>query len=109
MQTTPATSEHGSLQSYIIGFLLSITLTIIPFLMIRYHLFSATTIVVVLTLFAIAQLIVQLVFFLHLNTRQHQRWHLMAFLFTLLIIAILLIGAIWIMHHLDINMMSDFM
>jgi cytochrome o ubiquinol oxidase operon protein cyoD len=55
--------------------------------------------------FALVQVVVHLVFFLHMNGSSDQRWNLMAFLFTLLIVAVLVGGSIWIMYHLNHNMM----
>ena len=54
---------------------------------------------------AVAQVLVQLVFFLHMNTSSEQRWNLIAFIYTILCIAVLLIGSVWIMNYLHFNMM----
>jgi cytochrome o ubiquinol oxidase operon protein cyoD len=52
---------------------------------------------------AVVQLIVQMVFFLHLGSGS--RWKLVTFYFTLLVVVIVVIGTIWIMNNLDYNMM----
>ncbi len=54
---------------------------------------------------AVAQVLVQLVFFLHMNTSSEQRRNLIAFIYTILTIAILLVGSVWIMNYLHFNMM----
>ena len=54
---------------------------------------------------AVVQILVHLVCFLHMNTSSEERWNLVAFVFTALIIAILVVGSIWIMWNLNQNMM----
>jgi cytochrome o ubiquinol oxidase operon protein cyoD len=46
-----------------------------------------------------------MVYFLHMNRRSEGGWTLMALLFTLLLVGIVLSGSLWVMHHLDTNMM----
>jgi cytochrome o ubiquinol oxidase operon protein cyoD len=55
---------------------------------------------------AFVQIIVHLVFFLHMNTSSAQRWNVMAFGFTVLTAVILIVGSLWIMHNVAMNMMS---
>jgi cytochrome o ubiquinol oxidase operon protein cyoD len=55
---------------------------------------------------AFVQIIVHLVFFLHMNTSSAQRWNVMAFGFTVLTAVILIVGSLWIMHNVSMNMMS---
>ncbi|MCX2956547.1 MAG: cytochrome C oxidase subunit IV family protein, partial [Candidatus Regiella insecticola] len=50
-------------------------------------------------------IIVHLVYFLHMNGSSEERWNLGAFLFTILVIAIIVVGSLWIMYNLNINMM----
>jgi cytochrome o ubiquinol oxidase subunit IV len=97
--------SHGSVKSYTIGFILSIIFTIIPFYMIMHHTSSSTVLISVAVFCAILQLLIQLVCFLHLNTESSPRWNLTAFMFTVLIVAILVIGSLWIMYNLNYNMM----
>ncbi|AHB71410.1 hypothetical protein P262_04274 [Cronobacter malonaticus] len=54
---------------------------------------------------AVVQILVHLVCFLHMNASSEERWNLVAFVFTLLIIAIVVVGSIWIMWNLNYNMM----
>lgn len=99
-------ANHGTLKSYIIGFILSIGLTILPYFAVTSNLVSGLWLWIVLICTAIAQLVVQLVFFLHLNNSPSQRWHLISFIFTFLIVAILVAGSLWIMWNLNYNMMD---
>lgn len=98
-------SNHGTLKSYIIGFILSIALTIIPYLIVVNHSFSIDAIAISVVAIGIIQLLVQLVFFLHLNTSTDGQDNLLSFVFTFLIIAILVAGSLWIMYNMNINMM----
>lgn len=54
---------------------------------------------------AVVQVLVHLVCFLHMNTKSDEGWNMTAFVFTVLIIAITVVGSIWIMWNLNYNMM----
>ena len=97
---------HGSLRDYTIGFILSVILTIIPFAVVMGDMFASatTTSLVVMGLGAI-QVVVHMVYFLHMNGRSEGGWNMLALLFTLVIVIITLAGSIWVMHHLNANMM----
>lgn len=97
---------HGSLKSYIIGFILSIALTIIPYALVVHHLLVGDMLVIAVVVLGIVQLFVQLVFFLHLSANPAQRWNSMTFAFTVLIIFLLVVGSLWIMWNLNYNMME---
>lgn len=99
-------SGHGTYKSYIIGFILSIGLTVVPYMIVVHHLFPLHIVMIAIVVLGVLQLLVQLVFFLHLGGESKPRWNLMAFLFTLLVVAILVIGTMWIMYNLDYNMMD---
>ncbi|HEK2736688.1 TPA: cytochrome o ubiquinol oxidase subunit IV [Proteus mirabilis] len=105
--TSPSGASHGSMKSYLIGFILSVILTVIPFWMVMEG--TATTLTILWTVvgMAVVQIVVHLVCFLHMNTSSEERWNVIAFLFTLLIIGIVVIGSLWIMYNLNINMMMD--
>ncbi|MCF6775967.1 cytochrome o ubiquinol oxidase subunit IV [Thiotrichales bacterium 19X7-9] len=98
-------SDHGTYTSYIVGFILSIVFTLLSFGAVSYHLLSNTGLYIAITVFALAQLYVQVVFFLHLNTKSESRWNLVAFFFSLVVVLILVFGSIWIMVNLNYNMM----
>ncbi|MBY5835794.1 cytochrome o ubiquinol oxidase subunit IV (plasmid) [Rhizobium leguminosarum] len=97
---------HGTFRSYMTGFVLSVILTAIPFWLVMSGVFAnpALTAVLVMGLGAI-QIVVHMVFFLHMNTRSEGGWTIMALIFTLIIVAIALSGSLWVMHHLNTNMM----
>jgi len=52
------------------------------------------------------QIVVHLVYFLHLNSSSSQRWNVTAFAFTVLTVAIVIGGTLWVMHNVTMNMMS---
>ncbi|MBB4292110.1 cytochrome o ubiquinol oxidase operon protein cyoD [Rhizobium leguminosarum] len=97
---------HGTFRSYMAGFVLSVILTAIPFWLVMSGVIAspALTAVLVMGLGAI-QIVVHMVFFLHMNTRSEGGWTIMALIFTLIIVAIALSGSLWVMHHLNTNMM----
>lgn len=98
-------NDHGSVKSYIHGFILSLILTIIPFFLVAKHWFSHTSSYIIIGIFAVAQLLVQLIYFLHLSYKSSAKWNLNVFLFTFLVVLILVLGSVWIMVNLNYYMM----
>lgn len=100
--------EYGgspkTLQSYVLGFSLSLILTLMAFALVQLRLVSTTGLYVSLGILALAQLMVQSLCFLRLNGSQEGRWNLLPFIFTLFIIVILAGGSLWIMYNLNYNM-----
>ena len=100
------THGHGSPRGYFIGFALSVVLTAIPFWLVMTGVLTNTTATALIIFgLAIVQIMVHVIFFLHLDTRSEGGWTLIAFAFTAVIVAITIAGSIWIMYHLDANMM----
>ena len=97
---------HGTFRSYMIGFVASVILTAIPFWLVMGGVFESKllTAFLVMGLGAI-QIVVHMIFFLHMNARSEGGWTLMALIFTLIIVGIALAGSLWVMHHLNQNMM----
>ncbi|WP_081901721.1 cytochrome o ubiquinol oxidase subunit IV [Candidatus Palibaumannia cicadellinicola] len=106
--STKHTRSHsnGSYKTYIIVFFLSMILTIIPFTMIMSNYVAKHYNIIILVTCAIVQILLHLIFFLHLNISTEQQWNLIAFFFTMLIMTILIVGSLWIMLHLNSNLMS---
>ncbi len=50
---------------------------------------------------AVAQLFVQLIYFLHLGQEKKPRWNVITFAFAAFIVLVLVGGTVWIMYHLD--------
>ncbi len=99
---------HGAThRQYMVGFLLAIILTAIPFALVMSHSVAGTPLLI--AGFAMAQIIVHVVYFLHVNSSEGQRWNLVALIYTAIVVGIILGGSIWIMHHLYLNMMPGMM
>ena len=103
---TVAGESHASVKSYMIGFVLSIVLTAVPFglVMDRTHGFSAGTILAAILAFAVVQIFVHVIYFLHMDRSAEQRWNVVAFGFTVMILVIVVSGSVWIMHNATSNM-----
>lgn len=97
---------HGSRRGYLIGFALSAVLTAIPFwLVMSGVLADAQATAIAILLLAFVQIVVHTVCFLHVNTRSEGGWTLLTLVFSAVIIAIVISGSLWIMYHLNSNMM----
>ena len=98
------TTSHDAKQ-HVIGFILSIVLTLAAYFIVVEHLLTGLSMTLALGSLAILQALIQLIFFLDLGKEPKPRWHLIHFLFMVLVLVILVAGSMWIMHHLDYNMM----
>lgn len=94
-----AGGHHGSLKQYVIGFVLSIVLTIIPLVVVLNGLAEGTAALVILLGTAALQFVVQLMFFMHLREEKKPRYNLMTLLLGLVILLTIVIGSIWIMQY----------
>ena len=101
---------HATLKGYLTGFVLASILTIIPFWIVMSGGFAkpSTTAVVVLGLAAV-QIVVHMIYFLHMNAKSEGGWNMLALVFTIVLVVITLSGSIWIMYHLNGNMMPTMM
>lgn len=96
---------HGTFKGYMTGFVLSVILTAIPFILVMGGLLSNVWTIVVILALGVVQIIVHMVYFLHMSTKAEGGWMVMAMIFTVTLVLITLVGSIWIMYHLDTNMM----
>tara|TARA_R110002167_G_scaffold204774_1_gene408920 strand:+ start:3928 stop:4203 length:276 start_codon:yes stop_codon:yes gene_type:complete len=87
------------------GLVLSLILTIIPFGVVMSGTLSVLTTIIVVAVTAVLQILVQLVMFMHMNTKADEGWNVMSFVFTLTILVLVVGGSLWIMQHLHLNMM----
>lgn len=95
---------RNALLKYIGGFISALAVTIVAFILVSAHLLSGGWLIAALVALALIQLWVQLVFFLHLGDEAKPRWQLTAFLFTTVMVLVIVIGSLWIMYHLNYNM-----
>jgi cytochrome o ubiquinol oxidase operon protein cyoD len=102
--TTESKHEHGVLRSYITGFALSLIATLVPYYLVSQQAASKDTMLTLILWFAALQLVVQVVFFLHLGREKKPRWNLFFLISTVTIALLVVIASMWIMKHLHYNM-----
>jgi cytochrome o ubiquinol oxidase operon protein cyoD len=99
---------HATLKGYLIGFGLSVVLTAIPFWLVMTGALgdNQLTALAIMAL-AVVQIVVHMVYFLHMSPKSEGGWTMMALIFTLVMVVIALIGSLWVMYHLNTNMMPS--
>lgn len=103
------THGHGSYKSYLTGFILSVILTAIPFWLVMSGVAAPAWTATIVIVAAVVQIIVHTICFLHVNTSGEGGWTLLAYVFTAVILIITIAGSLWIMYHLNTNMMPGMM
>ena len=99
---------HGdiTLSGYLTGFGLSVVLTAIPFWLVMSGVLGDKQVTALVVMaFAAVQIVVHMIYFLHMNTSSEGGWTMMALIFTIVMVVIALTGSLWVMHHLNVNMM----
>ena len=99
-------ANHGSVKSYAIGFILSVILTVIPFGLVMYPSLPKSITLWIVLAFAIIQVLVHLVYFLHLDRSAAQRNNVIAFVFAAIVIVLLVGLSLWIMFSIHSSMMA---
>jgi cytochrome o ubiquinol oxidase operon protein cyoD len=83
-------------------------LTLVAFFVVNQHvtakLFSYEAVILIILSLAVAQLFVQLFFFLHMGKEKKPRWNLAVFISFIGVILLIVIASLWIMYHLNYNM-----
>ena len=99
-----------TLRTYLTGFVVAGLLTAAAFWVVMTGVIGSASVAgaVVMGL-AIVQIIVQTFAFLHVNTRVQGGWTLVAYVFTAVLLVITIAGSLWIMNHLNANMMPGMM
>ena len=106
---TPAVHHkdtHGNLTSYVIGFILSILLTLTSYLFVVEHILKGYALIFTISTLGIVQALAQLLLFLHLGIEEKPRWNFLIFLFMVMVLVIIVGGSLWIMDNLNYNTMS---
>jgi cytochrome o ubiquinol oxidase operon protein cyoD len=111
MSQPESKSTGAKITSYVFGYLLSLELTAGAYFTVKYALRTHSSVnynkaLAYISILAVAQLIVQLVFFLHLGRESKPRWNLNALLFAVLVVVIIVFGSLWIMHNLNYHMQN---
>ncbi len=97
---------HGTRRSYMTGFILAVILTFIPFALVMSGGFAAPRLTGFLILaFAIIQIIVHMVYFLHMNLKSEGGWIFISLIFTIIVLTIALVGTMWVMYNMNAYMM----
>lgn len=99
-------AAHGSVKSYVSGFVISVILTIMAFLIVSNELASGSALLSMILGLAVIQLFVQAIFFLHLGKESKPRWNLQLFVFMVATVIIIVGGSLWIMANLDYHHQS---
>ncbi|WP_417743798.1 cytochrome o ubiquinol oxidase subunit IV [Salipiger sp.] len=98
--------DHGTMGQLMIGFALAAILTIIPFYLVMAEVEMArSTLVGIIMGLGAVQIIVHLVYFLHLKRSSEEGWNFFAAIFAVVILVIVLAGSLWVMHNMNENMM----
>lgn len=99
---------HVSMGDYVKGFVLAVILTVIPFWLIMGNVISdRATAVMVLGVLAMIQIVVHMVYFLHMNGKIQGGWTMLSTIFTVVFVAIGIAGTLWVMFHMNTNMMPE--
>ncbi|GAN69801.1 cytochrome o ubiquinol oxidase subunit IV [Acetobacter orleanensis] len=106
LHTSPSGESHGSVSSYIIGFVLAVILTVVAFGVVMSHSLSPSGTLTALAVLAFVQVLVHLHYFLHMGSGSEQRWNNMCFFFAVGFVVILIIGTMFIMNNTAMHMMS---
>jgi cytochrome o ubiquinol oxidase operon protein cyoD len=105
----PGYVAHGDLaagrRTYLLGLALATGLTVASFWAAGTHLIYGPAVDIALATLAVAQMGVHLVFFLHITTGPDNTNNVLALFFGVLIVGLVVFGSIWIMYHLNQNMM----
>ncbi len=97
---------HITVGGYVTGFVLSVILTAIPFWLVMGKVFASSTATTFVILgFAMVQIFVHMVFFLHMTSTAEGGWTWMSLIFMVVLVVITLSGSLWVMYHLKTNMM----
>ncbi|HIV69501.1 MAG TPA: cytochrome o ubiquinol oxidase subunit IV [Candidatus Aquabacterium excrementipullorum] len=98
---------ESTLKGYAIGFVLSVILTAIPFWLVMDGVIADKgTLALTLLGFGAVQIIVHMVYFLHMNSKSEGGWTMLSTIFTVVLVVITLSGSLWVMFHMNTNMMG---
>jgi cytochrome o ubiquinol oxidase operon protein cyoD len=102
-----AKHEHGTTQSYFVGFVLSWAFTVMPYYLVVTKSVSGTALLATILGFAVLQMAIQILFFLHLGRGPKPLYNVVFFAATVGIIVIVITGSLFIMSHLHYNMVPS--
>ena len=98
--------SHSTFKGYMTGFVLAVVLTAIPFWLVMGKVFASTNTTSLIILgFAAVQIVVHMIYFLHMDAKSESGWNMLALIFTIVLVVITLAGSLWVMYHMNTNMM----
>jgi cytochrome o ubiquinol oxidase subunit IV len=97
--------SHGSVKSYITGFIWSVILTGIPFWMVMTEAFDKGPTYITIVLLAVVQIFVHLKYFLHLDFSEQGKLDTYSFIFSAVIIVMVVALSVWIIYASNAMMM----
>ncbi len=98
------TAKAPTLASYTVGFVSSLSLTLLAYWMVVNHKLNGWQLIFTIVTLALVQCVIQLLFFLQLGNEPKPRWKLAVFGFMLLVIVVIVVGSLWIMDNLNYRM-----
>ena len=101
----PRPTLRSELRGYLIGLGLAAALTAASFWALDENVIYGPGIVMALIVFGLAQVGVHLVYFLHLTTSPDNTNNALALAFGVLIVSLVFFGSIWVMYHMNQNML----
>ena len=104
-QDAPGAVEPHGLRVYLLGLGLAVLLTAASFVVAGSHFIWGPGIPAALIALAVAQIGVHLVFFLHITSGPENTNNVIALMFGVFIVVLVVGGSMWIMAHLNHNMM----
>jgi cytochrome o ubiquinol oxidase subunit IV len=93
-------------RGYALGLALAVVLTAASFWVRGTHLVYGPSLAVALLVLAVAQMGIHLIFFLHITTDPDNANNVLALAFGVLIVCLIVFGSLWVMEHLNHNMVS---
>lgn len=99
--------EKAYTRLYVIGFVLSLILTLAAYFVVVGKIVTGAALAITVGALAIAQFIVQVLFFLRLHQEKKPHWKLTVFFFMLLVLVVIIFGTLWIMLSLNYNLMTN--
>ena len=97
--------SHSTFKGYMTGFVLAVILTAIPFALVMTGVLPTQATALIVMGFAVVQIVVHMIYFLHMNSKSEGGWIMLALIFTIIVVVIALSGSLWVMYHLNTNMM----
>ena len=93
-------------RSYAVGLALAVALTAASFWVRGTHLVYGPSLALALLVLAVAQMGIHLIYFLHITTDPDNTNNVLALAFGVLIVCLIVFGSLWVMEHLNHNMVS---